>query len=316
MGDDCAVLTVPEGEKILWTVDTLVEEVHFRMDLTDWHDLGWKSLAVNLSDVAAMGGRPLHAVLSLGFPAETDLKDLDDFYEGFSCLARNHSVSLVGGDTVRSPLGFLITVSVMGATAGGRFLTRDRAEPGDWLAVTGRLGDSAAGLDLLLDRAGGTGKSASDPAMDLLIQAHNRPRPQVPEGIFFAGQDGVNAAIDLSDGLAQDLGHLCSSSGVGACLEQELLPLSAGVRALAADRGTPPEEWALFGGEDYHLLVTVRADRFQDIRTRFESCFDRELFPIGRITREHGIVRVSAGGKRRALEPGGYDHFRSRKGRV
>jgi thiamine-monophosphate kinase len=312
VGDDCAVLTVPEGEKVLWTVDTLVEGVHFRMDLIDMHDLGWKSLAVNLSDVAAMGGRPLHAVLSLGLPAGTDLPELDAFYEGFSALAGEHSVALVGGDMVKSPSGFLITVSVLGATTGGCFLPRDGAQPGDWIGVTGPPGDSAAGLSLLLDSKGETGNQPSSDLLASLIQAHNRPRPQVREGIFFAGHAGVHAAIDLSDGLLQDLWHVCRQSGTGAVVEQGRLPLSEAIRELAACRGVAPEDWALFGGEDYHLLVAVQADCFEELRARYEAQFQKRLHPIGRMTSDRGIQWETTDGKRRELEPVGYDHFRER----
>lgn len=314
MGDDCAVLTVPEGEKILWTVDTLVEAVHFRKDLTGMNDLGWKSLAVNLSDVAAMGGTPLHAVISLGVPPSMDLADLDAFYQGFSTLAGKHSVALVGGDTVRSPSGFLITVSVIGTTVGGRFLCRDGAKPGDWIAVTGCPGDSAAGLSLLLDGIGRAGDAVVPESLAPLIRAHNRPIPQVCEGCFLAAQEGVHAAIDLSDGLVQDLWHVCRKSGTGACVEQGRLPLSEGVRELADRRGGFPEDWVLFGGEDYHLLVCVDPGFFETVQARYEARFSRPLYPIGRVTREREMLLEAPGGRRNRLEPMGYDHFRERTG--
>lgn len=310
VGDDCAVLTVPEGEKLLWTVDTLVEGVHFRRDLTGMHDLGWKSLAVNLSDVAAMGGLPLHAVLSLGVPEGLALDDLDAFYRGFAEMAGEHSVALVGGDTVRSPSGLLITVSVIGATSGGRFLCRDGAEPGDRIAVTGRPGDSAAGLSLLLDPAGGGRDRTLSPGPASLTRAHNRPVPQVREGLFLAGEPGVRAAIDLSDGLVQDLWHMCRRSGTGACIEQASLPLSDGIRELAGRRGVPAEEWALFGGEDYHLLVAVDGEGFEGVRTRYEARFCRPLYPIGRMTQDRELLLETPGEGLRRLEPRGYDHFR------
>jgi len=280
------------------------------MDFTGMHDLGWKSLAVNLSDVAAMGGRPLHAVLSLGLPAGTDLQELDAFYEGLSALAGEHSVTLVGGDMVRSPSGLLITVSVLGATTGGRFLLRDGAQPGDWIAITGRPGDSAAGLSVLSDPIGKTGTRLSSGLLDSLVRAHNRPVPQVREGIFFAEQAGVHAAIDLSDGLVQDLWHVCRQSGTGAGIEQGRLPLSDAIRELASLRGREPEDWALYGGEDYLLLVSVHADRFEEIRTRYEARFQKALHPIGRMIRDRGVYLETIDGKRKRIEPVGYDHFR------
>jgi len=312
VGDDCAVLAPPRGEKLLWTVDTLVEGVHFRMDFTGMFDLGWKSLAVNLSDVAAMGGRPLHAVLSLGLSEGMDLGDLDAFYEGLGLLAREHAVNLVGGDMVRSPAGFLVTVAVIGAPTGGRFLARDGARPGDRIAITGCPGDAAAGLSALLDPAIWAGRSASGGFLERLIRAHNRPVPQVREGAFLAEQDGVHAAIDLSDGLAQDLGHVCRRSGTGAVIDRDRLPLSDAIREMAASTAKAPEDWALHGGEDYLLLVAVDADRFEDLRARFESRFRKPLHAIGRFTPEPGILLESVDGSRRRLEPRGYDHFRDR----
>jgi len=312
VGDDCAVFTVPEGEKLLWTVDTLVEGVHFRTDFTGMHDLGWKSLAVNLSDVAAMGGRPLHALLSLGVPEGVDLPQVDAFFEGLAALAREHSVSLVGGDTVRSPSGLLITLSVIGATEGGRFLARDGARPGDWIAVTGPIGDSAAGLSVLLERAAGTGGLPSGEFAESLIRAHNRPVPQVPEGVFLAQHAGVHAAIDLSDGLAQDLWHLCRNSGTGAQIEQGRLPLSDALRQWAAWKNKAPEDWALSGGEDYVLLVAVDAGAFEDLCGSYAARFGKPLYPLGRMTEEPGIRLESVDGVRRKLEPLGYDHFRNR----
>jgi len=313
IGDDCAVVTVPDGEKALWTVDTLVEGVHFRTDCTDLYSLGWKSLAVNLSDVAAMGGRPLHAVLSLGVSPDTSLEALEAFYAGFADLARDHEVSLVGGDMVRSLSGILITVSVLGASCGGRFLTRDGARPGDWIVLTGTPGDSAAGLAELLDpRKGGGADGPGTAAAEALIRAHIRPRPQVREGLFLAECPEVHAAIDTSDGLAQDLWHVCRNSGVGACLEQDRIPLSSGLRQRADLRGEDPWAWALFGGEDYHLLATVRQGALREVRVRYESRLGKPLHPIGRITRKGGILLETSGGERRPLEPVGYDHFRAR----
>ncbi len=312
MGDDCAVISVPEGEHALWTVDTLVEGVHFRMDFTDMYSLGWKSLAVNLSDVAAMGGRPLHAVLSLGLPAGTALEDLEAFYAGFSDLAGEHSVSLVGGDMVKSLSGILITVSVLGASRGGRFLTRDCARPGDWIVITGTPGDSAAGLAELMDPQRKPGGGPPSAPAETLIRAHNMPLPHVREGGFFAESSEARAAIDTSDGLVQDLWHICRNSGVGACLEQGRLPLSADIRELADRRGADPEDWALFGGEDYHLLVTVKAGELRELRARYESRIKKKLYPIGRITQNRGILLKTLDGKRRPLEPVGYDHFLER----
>ena len=311
IGDDCAVLESPEGERLLWTVDTLVEDVHFRMDLTDAYSLGWKSLAVNLSDIAAMGGQPLYALVSLGLRADSDLNDLEAFYRGFSDLAREHGVEIVGGDTVKSPSAHSITVSVLGRTRGGRLLCRDNARSGDWIVVTGPLGQSAAGLSLLMAHEKNSPIQVPEPVTTPLVRAHRMPVPQVREGLFLAGYPQVHAAIDLSDGLVQDLWHVCRLSGVGACIQQARLPLSAPTCELEKTLGLSAEAWALSGGEDYQLLATVAADALEEIQSAFSEEFQKPLYPIGQAIPEQGVWLEKSSGERQFMEPGtgGYDHF-------
>lgn len=314
IGDDCAVLECPEGEVLLWTVDTLVEGVHFRMDLTDSYSLGWKSLAVNLSDIAAMGGRPAYALLSLGLRADSELADLESFYGGFSDLAKEHDVQLVGGDTVSSPSGLTITVSVLGMSGRGRLLRRDRARPDDWIVVTGALGESAAGLGILMADVNDDLERIPTSITAPLIRAHRLPVPQVREGIFLSGSPRVHAAIDISDGLVQDLWHVCRLSGVGACIEQARLPLSVSARELGKRMNLSAERWALTGGEDYQLLATVKADALDEVQAGFEERFQRPLYPVGRITQEQGLWFETSSGERRVMEPGGgHDHFLERE---
>lgn len=309
IGEDCAVLACPAGGHLLWTVDTLVEDVHFSRDMMDFYAIGWKSLAVNLSDIAAMGGRPLQALLSLGLRDDTELKDLDAFYKGLSDLAREFEVDLVGGDVVRSPGATMITVTALGISTGDRYLSRARARPGDWIVVTGPLGESAAGLKILLDRKQGTGREVPASVAVPLIRAHRMPLPQIREGAFFAEIQEVHAAIDLSDGLAQDLWHVSRFSGVGACVVEDRLPLSSPTRELARLLNLRAENWALSGGEDYHLLVTVSQDALEVVLQRFEERFQRPLYTIGRMTKEPGLWLEDLSGRRWALEPSGYDHF-------
>jgi len=311
IGDDCAVLTCPDDGHLLWTVDTLVEGVHFSREVLDFYAIGWKSLAVNLSDIAAMGGRPLQALLSLGLRGDTALKDLDAFYKGFSDLAREFEVDLVGGDVVQSPAASVITVTVLGVSTGGRHLSRDQARPGDRIVVTGPLGESAAGLKILLDRLQGkAGKEVPASVAVPLIRAHRMPVPQVHEGVFLAACPEVHAAIDLSDGLAQDLWHVSRHSGAGACIEAAGLPLSPPTLELAKLLNLQAEDWALSGGEDYHLLATVAQDALEEVQKRFAERFHRPLYPIGRMTEDPGLWIEDRSGERSALKPSGYDHFR------
>ncbi len=309
IGDDCAVLSPPQGENLLWTVDTLVEGVHFRPDLIENDSLGWKSLAVNLSDIAAMGGRPAHALLSLGLGADMDTIALDQFYKGFAAVAEEFAVELVGGDLVKSPLGLTITVTVLGFTNGGRALCRSRAEPDDWIVVTGPLGEAAAGLNILLSGEQGKKDQLSEEIIATLVRSHCRPVPQVEEGILLSSFPQVHAAIDISDGLAQDLWHVCRMSNVGASVEQERLPISSPTLEAAECWGVSAEEWALYGGEDYQLLATVAAAGIEEVEGRFQERFHRPLSRIGRITREPGAWIETPSGQKVPLDTSGYDHF-------
>ena len=309
IGDDCAVLVHPEGENMLWTVDTLVEGVHFRTDLTASDSLGWKSLAVNLSDIAAMGGQPAYALLSLGLGADMETTALDRFYQGFSAAAEEYGVKLVGGDLVRSPLGLTITVTVLGFTKGGRSLPRNRAHPDDWIVVTGPLGEAAAGLHILLARAQGSHEPPPEDISLPLIRSHCRPLPQVAEGNLLASFSQVHAAIDISDALAQDLGHICRLSQVGACIEKKRLPISPPTLEVAKHWGKSAEDWALYGGEDYQLLATVAADGIEEVERHFKKEFGRPLIRLGRITPEPGTWLETPSGEREAFDTSGYDHF-------
>ena len=233
------------------TTDSLIEDVHFRRDWTDWESLGHKSLAVNVSDLAAMGAIPRLAVISLGLDGGERVGDLQAFYRGLGALARRHDMTIAGGDIVRSPRGFVLHVTALGETRGRRVLTRSGANAGDLIGVTGTLGASAAGLRLL-------GLAIDDPrrraaTADQLIEAHLRPEPRVALGAALL-EHGATAAMDLSDGLLGDLPKILAASGVAARLDEGAIPVAAAVRALF------PDEWvdlALRGGEDYELLFTA-----------------------------------------------------------
>ena len=233
------------------TTDSLVEDVHFRRDWTDWESLGHKSLAVNVSDLAAMGAIPKLAVISLGLDGDERVGDLQALYRGLGALARRHGMAIAGGDIVRSPLGLILHVTALGETRGRRVLTRSGANAGDLIGVTGTLGASAAGLRLLgLDAADPRRRAAT---ADQLIEAHLRPEPRVALGAALL-ENGATSAMDLSDGLLGDLPKILAASGVSARLDEGAIPVAAAVRALF------PDEWielALRGGEDYELLFTA-----------------------------------------------------------
>jgi thiamine-monophosphate kinase len=294
IGDDAAVLRPPPGDDLVATVDAVVEGVHFD-DAFSPAEVGWKSLAVNLSDLAAMGARPLWALVALATPAEADLRRLEAIGRGIAACARRHGTSVVGGNVTRA--GQLsLTVTVLGAVRRGRALLRSGARPGDLLVVSGTVGDAALGMD-----------AEASPS---LRARQRRPRPRLALGLGAVGI--ARAAIDLSDGLLQDLGHLCDASGAGARVEVERLPLSPAYRAATRGRADPHEE-ALSGGEDYELLLAVPPTRLAALRAVARRA-RTPIAVIGLVEARRGVRVVKGGAVLRRPARAGHDHFRS--GRV
>jgi thiamine-monophosphate kinase len=305
IGDDCALLEPTAGTLLVATTDCLVEDVHFRRRYAEPADIGWKSLAVNLSDVAAMGGRSRWALVALACPAATTMEEIEAFYEGVLALAAEHGVALVGGDTSASPGGWFVNMTVLGELAS-RPLLRSGARPGDVVAVTGTLGRAAAGLRLL-DRPRAP---AGTPAEDLadVTAAHLRPRPRVAEGRWLGATDGVTAMIDLSDGLATDLGHVVEESGLGARVELDRLPMASSTLAVARMLDEDPLAWATGGGEDYELLLTCSPSAFEHLRWGLGEATGTTLTMIGETVGEPGLAFLDAKGRRRESAPG-WEHF-------
>ncbi len=291
IGDDAALLMPPPGQLLAVTVDTLHSGVHFAPDIPP-ADLGHKALAVNLSDLAAMGAEPAWATLALSLP-QADEAWLAAFAEGFFALAERHGVQLVGGDTTRGPLS--VSVQVQGFVPQEKALTRRDARPGDHVFVTGSLGDAGAGLAIEQGRS----EFAGPPADFLLARLH-RPTPRVGAGLALRGL--ATAAIDISDGLAQDLGHILAASGVGAVLDIDRLPLSDELLASGIDR---PWRLAASAGDDYELCFTAPADADLGVA----DALDCPLTRIGRITAEPGQRWLDADGQPCELSSRGWDHF-------
>jgi thiamine-monophosphate kinase len=307
IGDDTAVWRQPRDESILVTTDSLVEGVHFRLDWTDWRSLGHKSLAVNVSDVAAMGGVPKLATISLGLRGTERVADLKRFYRGLGALAAKQNMLVAGGDIVASPHCLAIHVTVIGTTRWqGRHLTRAGARPGDLIGVSGTLGAAAAGYRLL--REGPRSPRRQATTADLLIAAHLRPVPRVQLGQALL-RAGAHAAMDLSDGLLGDLPKVLAASGVAARLDAGAIPVAAAVRALF------PDDWldlATRGGEDYELLFTAPPDAFGKI-TAAASAVDATVTAIGEnLPRSAGrpvLTMRGLDGVEREIAPGAFDHF-------
>jgi thiamine-monophosphate kinase len=300
IGDDAASVENRSGSSLI-TADLLIEGRHFDLRWTSLRDLGHKALAVNLSDIAAMGGIPDYVILSLGIPAHFDSKDIDAFYRGFEELAAENSVALIGGDT-NAAEKLIISVCVIGHSSA-KPIERRGAKPGDDIYVTGTLGDSALGLKLLRR----VGRARKGQRAITLLARHHRPTPRLVAGALLAKKKLATAMIDVSDGLLQDLGHICRASAIGATIEAERLPLSP---AYCAFVGKERSHYALSGGEDYELLFCARRQN----RARIEKLSLRAQAAITRIGAcvpvDRGIVVVDSSGKAVPMRTEGHDHFK------
>jgi thiamine-monophosphate kinase len=305
IGDDCAVTDAPVSGRTLTTTDLLVEGIHFDLSYTDPASLGYKSLAVNLSDIAAMGGVPRHVLLGLAVPPTIDVEFLDAFTDSFIALADQHAVTLIGGDTCASLAGLMVSVTLVGEQVPDRILTRGAAQPGDLIVVSGTVGDSALGLELLQGRL----LTVDDAeAVRFCINRHLRPMPRVALGQLLANTGMVRAMIDLSDGILADLGHILTASNVGASLEAAQLPISSAYRTLAARTLGNFSELALTGGEDYELLFTIPQEREADL-LRIQASAEVPLTVIGSITAETELQILDSAGRALQFPRSGYNHF-------
>lgn len=305
IGEDCAVIKMDEKTIMLATTDMLVEGVHFKLDTISPYQLGRKALSVNLSDIAAMGGWPTYAFLSMGLKGSTAVEFIDEIVRGFDSIAQKYEVSLVGGDTISSPCGLIINVFVLGKGEPGRVVYRSGAKPGDIVYVTGFLGDAAAGLEIL-----NRGINVSSDIRDCLIKAHLDPVPPLEIGSFLAKSGIVHAMIDISDGIASDMWHICEESGVGARISKELIPISEACDKLADILETSTLKWALSGGEDYRLLFTVSKRHKAELERLIRTKFGQDIFRIGEITEGNSVYLVD-GEREENISSGGFDHFAS-----
>jgi thiamine-monophosphate kinase len=304
IGDDCAILPANEEYDLVFTTDMLVEDIHFLRDRISPLDLGHKALAVNLSDVAAMGAQPIGSFLSIAIPQTIEVEYLDMLLEGYHQLSEKYKLPLMGGDTTRSPEKLILNISVVGRVAKGKAKLRSSAKVGDIIAVTDTLGDSAAGLQLIL-------KEINDSKdTEWLISRHNRPEADVEEGIWLGQQTGVHAMMDVSDGIASDLNHILKASQKGADIELNGLPLSQELLNVSETNKIDALELATSGGEDYCLLLTVDQEQFDFISNAFEKKFGKKLFEIGKVTDESGNLKWLMEEEEVKMNKGGFNHFR------
>ena len=288
------------------TTDTLVEGVHFDRSFVSAADVGHKTLAINLSDLAAMGAAPRVAVLALVLPDAVSVLDLDAVIEGLLTLAARHGIALVGGNVTRTHGPLVLGLTAVGAVRRRRVVTRDGGRPGDELWVTGSVGAAAAGLDAL--RRGRPADPASDPDLDDCVHRYRRPEPRVRIGALLGRNRVARAGVDLSDGLADGLRQLTRASGVGAVVDSAAIPVHPGARRWFVRRGDDPVEAALRGGDDYELLIAVPRRNRRGLRTLARLFRGVPITRIGGLTKPPDLVLRTPDGDR-ALPPG-YEHFR------
>ena len=310
IGDDAAVFRNSAGKETVITADLLVEDVDFRRTTTPPYLLGHKALAVSLSDIAAMGARPLWSLISIGVPEDVWQSDfVERLYDGLLNLANRYGVQLIGGDTSRTHENIVIDSVVTGECAAGMAVMRSGARPGDQIFVTGSLGAAAAGLRLIERGAHLAEQNLGDEdsqKLDHILLRQLRPEPRVGWGIVLGEERLATAMIDLSDGLSSDINRLCAAGSVGALIDSALLPIDHYVTELCGRRALDPLQLALHGGEDFELLFTVRPADVPRLPRRVDGV---EIKHIGEITAAHEGVKISEGTRIWELRPGGWKHF-------
>lgn len=303
IGDDCAVIPFNEEEDYVVTTDLLIEDIHFVKDLIDPEQLGYKSLAVNLSDIAAMGAKPVASFLSLGINPHTRLEYLDQLLKGYHKLSKKYGVPLLGGDTTHSRKQFVINVSVIGRCQKGQARLRSMAQNKDLICVTGYLGDAAGGLEALLRNLTRKGLTKK------LIKSHNLPEPHVNEGLWLAQHEEVHAMIDVSDGISSDLSHILKASKKSAIVDLNKMPVSNTLKKEAASQGWDLDKLVTSGGEDYVLLCTIRDGSFEELNAAFKQAFSKNLFQLGEIVEGEGQIAWLKNGTKVSFSHHGFDHF-------
>ena len=288
IGDDAAVWQPSRSHRSVITTDALVEDVHFTRAMA-WREIGWRAMASNISDIGAMGARPVLATIALGLPPSVEREAVLELYRGMVAVSDDARCAIVGGDVTRAPV-LTISITVVGEVRASNLKTRSGAKPADALVVTGPLGASRAGLHGSVDEEA--------------ISAHRLPQPRWREGLWLGASVNVHAMMDLSDGLSTDLARLCARSNVGAVIDD--VPVARSARATAIAREEDPIAYALAGGEDFELLAAVDARALTYLQQRFTKRFGRQLYRIGTLRKGSGVV-VRKGATEEELVPTGWD---------
>ncbi|MEA3505829.1 MAG: thiamine-phosphate kinase [Bacteroidota bacterium] len=307
IGDDCAVIPINGSDNYVITTDLLNEDIHFLKNKISPEELGYKSLAVNLSDLAAMGAEPKFSFLSIGIPSHISVEYLDAFMAGFYSLSEKYNMPLMGGDTTKSSDKLIINVAVIGQCKKSEMHLRSMAKDGDLICVTGFLGDSAAGLKVILNDL------ELNPENKILVQKHHAPEPRINEGIWLGKQKSVHAMMDISDGISSDLMHILDASGKSACIHADKLPISELLYKVASENNWNPFELASSGGEDYELLFTVDAKDIDKLKMEYKVNFMENISVIGEI--KEGETGISWFKKKTEItnKKDGFNHFSNKQ---
>ena len=311
IGDDTAAFLPRAGYELLITCDCIVEGRHYLPEYICPLDLGRRAMVVNISDIGAMGGKPLYALISLGLKIETPVHDVEEIYRGFLLELNPFGASIIGGNITKSGNGIFIDITLIGEVEQGKAVRRSGARAGDVILVTGYPGQSAAGLQLLL-RERGDSKIKEHP----LVKIYNTPSHRAQLGEIIAQTGCASALIDTSDGFLGDLGHICEESGVGAELIKERFPISEHLREAALRLRGDPYDFFLGDSDDYELIITCRPEDVPRIRSTISQCCPVLVTEVGRITSNAGeIFLLLPEGTKLPIKPSGWDHFRKSEGK-
>ncbi|MCD9023617.1 thiamine-phosphate kinase [Cohnella silvisoli] len=310
IGDDAAVVAGSSGQEWLFAMDTMVEEIHFRNETMSESDVGYKALAANISDIAAMGGMPKFALVSVSVPPQWDSNRMKQLYDGVYMCAEKYGVAVIGGDTTSAPRHLVVSVTVIGSIEAGKAIRRSGAKAGQFVFLTGPTGLSAGGLHGLLKKPADEGGPDSVPVPPhRLVQAHQRPSPSVKAGRILLEQGWGASLNDVSDGVASEAWEIAEASHVKLVLKETHLPLSGELVAYARDNGIHPLDWVLYGGEDYVLLGT--ADKRHELAMK--EHFRAEgipLFIIGEVEAgQPEVILETSAGASKPIHKRGYNHF-------
>jgi thiamine-monophosphate kinase len=313
IGDDCAVYQGATGKYQIISTDALIENVHFKLSTTTPVLLGRKALSVNISDITAMGGVPYLALVTLGIPKTLPVIFLDNLYKGMNQVCKEYKIEIAGGDTTASPRHLFINITIVGEVVKKQLITRSGARPGDKIFVTGSPGESALGLKLLSSSR--KKWKGSIHFQKKMIKAHLDPVPRMAESqILVKSSARITSMIDISDGLAQDLRHICKKSNVGALIREDWLPISPALKNLTSLNKLGILDFILAGGEDYELLFTLNSEDVRKITNQFKNA-NTSLTQIGEVTdHPQKVTLINNDGKSQSLKTlPGFDHFRPGK---